>query len=391
MTGNSKLYPEKIRSQCNDAKRSISNSNEILGRLASAVEVFAHDTEIRSRSFELIKEYAAEHIGLINEMIALNQIDYDSYECLAELVEDEELIGYWILSEKERNRKLWQNEKSKAERYEAQANNPALPTSVQLYLSECAAMCYAMADFYYKLYVYWLKKEEKYDRIETNTSGLFVENMNTRNTLNKRIGQLQRNIVMNENYVIYNHMIYDKRINKIISLEEWEYGAAYTYRNRDGYIVTEVWDISDADFTNSNAMSQEDINKLLNSKNKRLVLQGYDVAIYHYSCKCGLNPKVLLATMWTESYWGLTSDNVYGLGKYSKSMDAWTQTEIASKAFMDHYRKGTEDLQNGEMSMMTVNKNEELSKKKKHWSNKEHGWIDADERYSEYMKEGAFL
>ena len=85
MTGNSKLSPEKIRSQCNDAKRSKSNSNEILGRLASALEVFAHDTEIRSRSFELIKEYAAEHIGLINEMIALNQIDYDSYECNREV------------------------------------------------------------------------------------------------------------------------------------------------------------------------------------------------------------------------------------------------------------------------------------------------------------------
>ena len=90
------------------------------------------------------------------------------------------------------------------------------------------------------------------------------------------------------------------------------YEAAFTYINRNGTITTAIWNISDMDFINYEALSLDEIKKICEIKNPDLVTLGYAEGIYNYCKEYKVNPKILLATLGQEQGWCKN-------GKYEKA------------------------------------------------------------------------
>ena len=77
----------------------------------------------------------------------------------------------------------------------------------------------------------------------------------------------------------------------------------YTYTNRYGNTVTKEWTISNDEFLDKDALTQQQITDIMNSKNPGLVERGFDIAVYEYAQRKGINPKVILATLAQEQSW----------------------------------------------------------------------------------------
>ena len=80
-------------------------------------------------------------------------------------------------------------------------------------------------------------------------------------------------------------------------VQEDNYEAVFWYIDKDGNIVEVIWNISEEEFLDCNALSLEEIEKICNGKNPELVNRGFAKGIYNFCQKEGLNPKVLLATL----------------------------------------------------------------------------------------------
>ena len=79
--------------------------------------------------------------------------------------------------------------------------------------------------------------------------------------------------------------------------------VTYTYIDRYGNTATKDWTISDDEFLDSNALTQEQITAICNKNNSGLVERGFDKEIYEFAQNKGINPKVLLATLAQEQGW----------------------------------------------------------------------------------------
>ncbi len=86
----------------------------------------------------------------------------------------------------------------------------------------------------------------------------------------------------------------------------------FTYTDKDGKQVTRNWTISDEEFQDSKALTQEQITAICQRENPGLVERGFDTAIYNLSQQWGINPKVLLTTL-AKSRIGAKTANIHGL------------------------------------------------------------------------------
>ena len=69
------LNPNDIKSQCNQAIHKLENDNETLNIVSKSVTAFSTDNEIKSVSFENLKQQLADYITVIDAIKSANAYD----------------------------------------------------------------------------------------------------------------------------------------------------------------------------------------------------------------------------------------------------------------------------------------------------------------------------
>ena len=139
----------------------------------------------------------------------------------------------------------------------------------------------------------------------------------------------------------------------------------YTYINREGEMISNIWNITDEEFINPDALTLEEITAIIAANNKDLLEIGLDVAIYEICHQKGLNPKVILATLGQEQRWGKDGnwDKLFGVGPggnpNSFNIEDFGGLEDAVDTFHRHYYDGKEKEAQGELSTMHINQDKE--------------------------------
>ena len=93
------LNPNDIKSQCNQAIHKLENDNETLNIVSKSVTAFSTDNEIKSISFENLKQQLADYITVIDAIKSANAYDIAEFSTLKDLVGDEVLDGANIRSQ----------------------------------------------------------------------------------------------------------------------------------------------------------------------------------------------------------------------------------------------------------------------------------------------------
>lgn len=388
MDYSSKLNPFMIIAQSESAIKNITQCNGELQQLKNSVQSFIDDSYIKSDAFDMLKEYASEIPGLIDRIIECNVTEIAEYKTLAASVGDEILIGSIIITNKNRYYKLWWTEKEKADMYRCRAKSATNPT-MRSVLQSMADCCEEVAEQYHSLFVYWRTKEEKYDQIERITSNLFSQ---SKTIISKNEVCLKERIRIGGYYVIYKENVYDFNRNITLELDEWSYSASYSYIGKDGDEITNVWNISDADFTDWRSLTEDEISIICNDYNPELCRDGYDKAISEVAKDEKLNPKILLATLKQESGGRKSTRNAYGLSKKGiGDGDAITQTTEAAEVYMTYFREAVLLEQSGSMPTLIINRDNNLGEIRNFKGENAGEWIASNPNYVEYMKNGVSI
>ena len=93
------LNPNDIKSQCDQAINKLENDNETLNIVSKSVTAFSTDNEIKSVSFENLKQQLADYITVIDAIKSANAYDIAEFSTLKDLVGDEVLDGANIRSQ----------------------------------------------------------------------------------------------------------------------------------------------------------------------------------------------------------------------------------------------------------------------------------------------------
>lgn len=91
--------PEWYKSQCDQAIHKLENDNETLDIVSKSVTAFSTDNEIKSVSFENLKQQLADYITVIDAIKSANAYDIAEFSTLKDLVGDEVLDGANIQSQ----------------------------------------------------------------------------------------------------------------------------------------------------------------------------------------------------------------------------------------------------------------------------------------------------
>ncbi len=83
-------------------------------------------------------------------------------------------------------------------------------------------------------------------------------------------------------------------------VQEDNYEAVFWYIDKDGNIVEVIWNISEEEFLDCNALSLEEIEKICNSKNPELVNRGFAKGIYNFCQKEGQDIECVNAAMYAK-------------------------------------------------------------------------------------------
>ncbi len=169
----------------------------------------------------------------------------------------------------------------------------------------------------------------------------------------------------------------------------------YTYINREGETISNIWNITDEEFINSDALTQEEITAIIAAHNQKLIDMGLDVAIYEICHQKGLNPKVILATLGQEQSWGTKGelDKLFGVGPGGnpKRFDGkdFGGLKDAVDTFLKHYNDGKEMEEQGELPVMHINEDKEpYHETTPVFGNNTSEWQESHSQYVQYMERG---
>ena len=87
------LNPNDIKSQCDQAIHKLENDNETLDIVSKSVTAFSTDNEIKSVSFENLKQQLADYITVIDAIKSANAYDIAEFSTLKDLVGMKFLMG----------------------------------------------------------------------------------------------------------------------------------------------------------------------------------------------------------------------------------------------------------------------------------------------------------
>lgn len=165
------LNPNDIKSQCDQAIHKLENDNETLDIVSKSVTAFSTDNEIKSVSFENLKQQLADYITVIDAIKSANAYDIAEFSTLKDLVGDEVLDGANIQSQMKKALDNKEFYLEKADEYEMKKETSN--SIIDLYYSWKVNDYKRLAESSQKLYDEWKSKSDKYDEIEGSTSILF--------------------------------------------------------------------------------------------------------------------------------------------------------------------------------------------------------------------------
>ena len=100
MDENSKLYPDKVKAQCDSAIEVLRKNNEDLITANNKISGFIENDELQSQSFDKLKQQLNDYLTVIDSMISANEADIADYQNLKGSVGVEKLDGTVILKAK---------------------------------------------------------------------------------------------------------------------------------------------------------------------------------------------------------------------------------------------------------------------------------------------------
>lgn len=118
MTENDYLNPADLKAQCDAAIARLERDNEALGTVENSLDTFVNDEEIKSKSYDALKQQISDYKVLLHAMQDANSSDISDFTVLKASVGDEVLDGANILAQKQAAWQLRENDESAAQGYE---------------------------------------------------------------------------------------------------------------------------------------------------------------------------------------------------------------------------------------------------------------------------------
>lgn len=171
--------------------------------------------------------------------------------------------------------------------------------------------------------------------------------------------------------------------------------TSFSYVNRDNEIVIMEWTIDSAEFIDSTSLTLQQITDICQENNPELVIRGYDKAIYEMSQRKGINPKVILATLWQEQGWCKEGgyDKAFGVGPGGTPIEfdenARGGLEIAVDTYLELFYEGLEYEETDSMPTLLVNYDPEPYKETTAvFKEKTREWQEQHPQFVAYMEKG---
>lgn len=166
----------------------------------------------------------------------------------------------------------------------------------------------------------------------------------------------------------------------------------YTYIDKDGNQVSKIWKISNEEFIDTQALSQEDVTRICKEHNPELVTRGFDVAIYKTSVQLGLNPKVMLATLQQEQGWCKSGkyDKAFGVGTGGNPQSLEDGGVVkAAKIYLRLFNEGKGKEQNEILPPIFINYDSPPYRETAAvFGSKTKEWQNNHQSYVKYMEDG---
>lgn len=164
--------------------------------------------------------------------------------------------------------------------------------------------------------------------------------------------------------------------------------STYTYLDKNGKSVTEVWDISEDDFLNYKGLSLNQIENICNIKNKELSKLGYCEMIYNAAQEVKINPKAILASLAQEQGWCKKGKyaKAFGIGEGGnpKNINFNNGVFLAAKTYLKLFNEG----KNKKNNKIKINQDLNTKETKAVFGDKTKEWQDNHLKYVEYMRNG---
>ncbi len=166
------------------ASSRIEEDQRVLEIIGKSIDSFAGDLEIKSESFEALKQQLSDYHIIIEAMQIANATDMADFKVLGGGVGDEILDGETIFAQMENSLKMKESYLASEEIYRRKMQTEE---NVLFYIYYCwkAGQYEALANNSQRLYEEWREKTERFDRIVAETNGLFADSEGIRVLIQK--------------------------------------------------------------------------------------------------------------------------------------------------------------------------------------------------------------
>lgn len=201
MNESSYLNPNSIRQECQQMKETLKRDIEKLEILENCLDNFINNDEIKSNSFDNLKQHVGDYKLIIQLISTVHKSDILDCSALSGAVGAEILDGSIIIPNKKAEKIRWKENEELAQSMRNEAGNylPWFPSTFNCYIN--IANTYSrLAEKSKKLYEKWKEKEKDYDDIEAATSDLFSTGNGIRELVSSGISGIS-NAFQSGNYI----------------------------------------------------------------------------------------------------------------------------------------------------------------------------------------------
>ena len=170
MQENSYLNPNTMKGQCNAAIKLLQEDIENLVVVTNNIGQFCENKELEGEAFTAVKEHMRGYLTVVSGMYASCEGDICDYERLTEKVGEEILDGEKILKGQRKAQRGKEDAEEKAEEYKNRATTVYVDPTLYQYYVQMSSNYEYLAENYQEEYEYWVEKEDKYDRINSETT-----------------------------------------------------------------------------------------------------------------------------------------------------------------------------------------------------------------------------
>lgn len=250
MTENDYLNPADLKAQCDAAIARLERDNEALGTVENSLDTFVNDEEIKSKSYDALKQQISDYKVLLHAMQDANSSDISDFTVLKASVGDEVLDGANILAQKQAAWQLRENDESAAQGYERASWTAEYPWE-SWYYSWMADHYWQMAELDQQLYNAWQAKEDAFDAIEAGTKGLFQSSVQLRQTAQRGLesitGAFQGGAYELNMSAEWRTDLIESYTNRLIAIDE-QGNATINWAEVEKVLQKEASEISDAEY-----------------------------------------------------------------------------------------------------------------------------------------------